>query len=264
MYDLFSFDEKQNNCGLLNPTCCTDPYSVWCDTDSGDDNNRSRDWGEDSEPFKRQLMRNLYVAMVISHGTPMLYGGDEWLRTQYGNNNAYSNGADNEWNWFRWGEWQSLYAYPRHRMHDFVRDLLTLRRDHAYALAPSEWGEGMDFAWKNSSNEDMGDEDWQGRTLMIHYYDDGTDPGPELAILINMSREDVSFSLPGERNWGRLIDTQSWFDTPGYTDEESGWFDENPEADPYESANTWLEVPAPLTEDTYTVVGSSIVILAEQ
>ena len=36
----------------------------------------------------------------------MMLGGDEWMRTQYGNN-AYTTWADNEWNWFRWGEWTS-------------------------------------------------------------------------------------------------------------------------------------------------------------
>ena len=41
MYDLFSYDEKQNECGLLNPKCCDDPLSVWCDTQSGEEHNRA-------------------------------------------------------------------------------------------------------------------------------------------------------------------------------------------------------------------------------
>ena len=36
MYDLFSYDQKQNECGLLNPICCDDPTSAWCDTESGE------------------------------------------------------------------------------------------------------------------------------------------------------------------------------------------------------------------------------------
>ena len=119
MADLFSFDAKQNGCGVLNPVCCDDSFSAWCETASGENHNRSRDWRD--EPTKRQLMRGLFAGMLLAHGTPMLYGGDEWLRTQYGNNNAYSTRADNEYNWFRWGEWR---AYDeRWRMHDFVREL---------------------------------------------------------------------------------------------------------------------------------------------
>ena len=264
MYDLFSYNEKQNECGLLNPICCDDPTSAWCDTESGEENNRSRDWGQDQEPFKRQLMRNMFTAMMISHGTPLILGGDEWMRTQYGNNNAYSTWADNEWNWFRWGEWQSTYNKHRYRMHDFVRQLIQFRKDHAYALAPAQYNSGMPYAWKNSGNGDMQDGDWSGRSLLIHYYDDGAgDWGPELAILINMAREDVAFSLPGGRTWAVVLDTQEYYDMPGDNNEGEGWFSQNPDADPYISRNI---TPAGSAEvdGSYTVKGSSIVILEER
>jgi isoamylase len=266
MYDLLSYDTKQNGCGLLNPVCCDDPLSVWCDDDSGEDNNRSRDWGTSEEPFKRQQMRNLFVAMMVSHGTPMIYGGDEWMRTQYGNNNAYSTGADNEWNWFRWSEWSSVYNWHRYRMHDFVRNMTALRRDHSYAFAPSTYGGGMPFSWKNSSNVDMDDDDWAGRAVMIHYYDDGNFEQPELAVLINMERESVTFTLPTGREWERLVDTQQWYDMPGNLDEEDagGWFSENPSVDPYLSQNIWTGAPEALTDATYTVSASSIVIVRER
>ena len=88
-------------------------------------------------------MRNAFVAMMISHGTPMILGGDEWLRTQFGNNNAYSDSADNQWNWFQWGEWGATGEWHRHRMHDFVRKLIQFRKRHTYALSPADWGAGM-------------------------------------------------------------------------------------------------------------------------
>ena len=127
MYDLFSYNQN-NGCGLLNPVCCEAPLSVWCDTESGDSHNRSRDWcdGTDGygalcEPFKRQLMRNMFTTMMISHGSPLILGGDEWMRTKYGNNNSYYIQADNEWNWFRWGEWRSETNLFRTRMHSRKR-----------------------------------------------------------------------------------------------------------------------------------------------
>jgi len=264
MYDLMSYDQKQNDCGLLNPICCDSPTSAWCDTTSGEDNNRSRDWGQDQEPFKRQQMRNLFTAMMISHGTPLLLGGDEWMRTQYGNNNAYTTWADNEWNWFRWGEWESTYNKHRYRMHDFVKKLVQFRKDHTYALSPSTYDGGMPYSWKNPSNGKMSDSDWGGRSVMIHYYDDGGgDYGPELAILINMDRKDVSFSLPGGREWAVVLDTQQYYDMPGDTSESDGWFSENPSVDPYFSRNL-----RPDNQDTvgssYTAKGSSIVILEQR
>ena len=103
MYDLLSYEQKQNGCGPLNPVCCDDPTSPFCDRESGENNNRSRDWGQGAETFKRQLMRNLFVGLLVSHGTPLILGGDEWMRTQLGNNNAYSTLADNPFNWYQWG-----------------------------------------------------------------------------------------------------------------------------------------------------------------
>ena len=263
MYDLFSYDEKQNGCGLLNPVCCDDPMSVWCDEESGEEHNRSRNWGQDNEPFKRQQMRNLFVAMFISRGTPLILGGDEWMRTQFGNNNAYSDSSDNEWNWFRWGEWRSMSSPQRARMHDFVRDLASFRSSHLAALNPTTHDGGMPLSWKNPYNEDMSDTDWGGRSMAMHFYDDGTADQPELYILINMDRDAVSYTLPTGRTWGRVLDTQSYFDTPGTSSESGGYFDEFPDADQYASANITLENPE-VVEDAYTVAGTSIVVLEAQ
>lgn len=256
MYDLFSFEHKQNGCGVLNPVCCSDPASAWCETNSGDSHNRSRDWGMNNEHLKRQMMRNAFTAMMISHGTPMILGGDEWMRTQYGNNNAYGTMADNEWNWFRWGEWQAPSNTHRYRMHDFVRNMTRFRLDHTYALNPGEWGGGMPFAWKHPDNHDG--VNWSGKAVMQHYYDDGAgDWGPELAILINMEANDtVRFNPPGGRDWRRVVDTQNWFDL------DDGFLAENPDLDPKRSANVDLEGTIPVS-GPYDVPPRTIVILED-
>ena len=261
MYDLLSYTDKQNGCSPINPECCDDGgYSVWCTSESGESHNRSRDWGTDS--YKRQQMRNFFTAMMISHGSPTILGGDEWLRTQYGNNNAYSTQADNEWNWFRWGEWQ---AYDdRHRMHDFVRNMTRFRLDRTYAFAPLEWGEHMPFSWKSEYNSE--DVNWGGKHLMMHYYNPTGDPteyGPEIAILINMSGSDVPFTLPEGITWARIVDTQEWFDI-GDEPGTSGWLAENPEHDTRTSANVSFDAPLLLGEASYTVPPRTIVVLEQQ
>jgi glycogen operon protein len=253
LYDVFTYDNKQNGCSVLNPICCDDPTSPWCQTDYGEDNNRSRDWGSENEHLKRQMMRNAFVAMMISHGTPMILGGDEWIRTQYGNNNAFSTWADNEWNWFRWGEWTAITSEERHRMHDFVRDVIRFRKEHTYALAPTEWDGGMPHSWKSPDN--AGSPDWSSKQLMLHYYDDSSWNEPELAILINMETSDtVEFTLPGGRTWYRVVDTQSWFDTDAY-------FAAEPTADEFESQNIDVEEPLLIGTATYEVTPRTIVIM---
>lgn len=259
MYDLFSYHDKQNECGLLNPKCCDDPLSVWCDTQSGEEHNRSYDWG--NEPMKRQQMRNLFVAMMISQGTPLVFGGDEWMRTQFGNNNAYSTWADNEWNWFRWGEWRNVTAPHRHRMHDFVRDLIAFRADRIDRLNPGEYG-AASISWKNASNAEMSGEEWgQNRHVMLHHY--GESDTPELVTLFNFETGTVNFTLPEGREWARVVDTQSWFDTPADDGESDGLFTEDPTLDPYVSWNIQTEDPD-AAGSSYDVQPFSIVIMEAQ
>ncbi len=249
MYDLFSYDMKQNLCGPLNPICCTSPTSPFCDTTSGESNNRSRNWGQDQEPFKRQLMRDLFVAMIISQGTPMLLGGDEWMRTQLGNNNAYSTSADNSFNWFDWGAWEA--SDERNRMHDFVRQLLAFRKAHAYAFAPGDYGQAAPFSWKNPANNPADATTWGGKSIMLHYYD--ATQGPELAILINMETTDVPFTLPTGRQWKRRIDTQQYFDLPDTITMMAG--------DPHASLNITPNDANAVPNGSYTVKSRSIVVL---
>ncbi len=254
LYDLTSYDKKRNECSPLNSICCTSPTSPFCDIVSGEDNNRSRNWGDvvgnvpklkcdplppgpdkdacyrywypwadqNKEPVKRQVMRGAFAAMLLSQGTPMLYGGDEWLRTQLGNNNAYTTQADNEYNWFDWGSWEA--RDEKWRMFDFVKKLVSFRKSHGYALAPEDYGKGAHFTWKSPSG---GGANWGSKSLMLHY--DDPSRGPELLVLINMEgsveidvavgTNEVPFTLPalsGNRKWVRRLDTQRAFDMDNY------------------------------------------------
>jgi glycogen operon protein len=199
--------------------------------------------------MKRQMMRNFFVAMLVSQGTPLLLGGDEWMRTQLGNNNAYSTGADNEFNWFQWGNWQA--KDEAHRMHDFVRSLIRFRKERLAHLSPPEYEVEGRFAWKSAQNDDA--VDWNSRQLMMHYYD--KERGPELLILLNMEAEWSTFSLPADRNWRRVVDTQSHFDSVDFLADKS--------EERQRSHNIELEAPMPIPDSEYGVAPRSIVILEE-
>jgi glycogen operon protein len=246
LYDLFSYNQKVNGCGPLNPVCCQNPTSAWCEKASGENHNRSRDWGQD-EAMKRQLMRNVFVAIMVSHGTPMLYQGDEWLRTQLGNNNAWSTLADNEFNWMDWGTYQA--QDHRHRMHDFVKQVIRFRKTHQYAFAPLDYGQSAPFAWKSPQNREP--PDWNSKQLMVHYWD--ATKGPELAILLNGESHDVEFTLPQGRAWKRVIDTQSYWD-----DAATLVMLGKPLR---ASNNAWLDAPEAVGGATYVVKPRSVVIL---
>ncbi len=247
MYDLFSYNQKQNGCGPLNPICCSEPTSAWCEKVSGESNNRSHDWGQGAEGTKRQLMRDLFTALMVSHGTPLLLMGDEWMRTQLGNNNAYGTLADNSYNWMDWGTYQA--KDEAHRMHDFVKQVIRLRKDHAYAFAPADYASAAPAAWKSPANTDQ--VDWGGKAVMRHFYD--ASRGPELAVLINGEAGDTTFTLPAGRTWKRLLDTQEYFDLSA-TIAAAG-------KPARASNNVWLDAPDSVPGGTYTAKARTIVVL---
>src|SRR5947199_8718533 len=79
------------------------------DNQDGTDDNRSWNCGvegptDDPEvnALRARQQRNLLTTLLLSQGAPMLLGGDEWGRSQGGNNNAWC--QDNEISWFRWDE----------------------------------------------------------------------------------------------------------------------------------------------------------------
>lgn len=149
-------------------------------------------------------------------------------------------------------------------MHDFVRNLSKMRKDRMYAFSPKEHGEGMPFSWKTRFNSEMSGNDWSGKTLMLHYYSTEEWDKPEILVMINMDRENRSFTLPEGRTWGRLLDTQSYFDRGDILGEPEGYLSENSDLDMSLSANITLENPAVIAGATYDLMGSSIVILEAQ
>lgn len=237
LYDLATYWENQNKCGKLNELCCGDVYNAFCDLTSGEENNVSRNWcaeegdnenGEhwywqgyadgsdgrcekpESEARKRQMIRDYFAFLMISHGSPMILGGDEYMRTQFGNNNAYTDKADNEWNWFRWGDWTSNSSDDRIRMHDFVRTMIQIRKKYKEHLSPKEYLKSPeDFIWWNPNG--VSDNDvWNTKSIAMYYKQKPNTP--ELFVMINMEAYiDREFTLP-DGEWKILVDTQSYFD----------------------------------------------------
>ncbi len=246
MYDLVSYDQKVNDCSPLNPICCTDPLSTFCDEAkrSGTDDNISRNWGD--EDTKRQIMRDFFTIMMIAQGTPMIEGGDEWMRTQLGNNNTYTPEADNPYSWHDWGAW--LAKDEAVRMQDFVKNAIQFRKDHAYALAPTDYNQVVPV-W---SSPTMGAADFTSRQLVMTYPASGSGPG--FTVLMNMGANAVDFTLPSGQ-WQRLIDTQQYFDTTDYL---------NGASLPLRSSqNISLTSPMVLPTNDYNVSARSIVVLQQ-
>jgi glycogen operon protein len=96
LYDLVSYNGKHNDAnGECNQDGTNDNYSWNCGVE-----------GETKDPailhLRKQLVKNHACYLLFSSGAPMILGGDEFLRSQKGNNNAYC--QDNDISWFNWDE----------------------------------------------------------------------------------------------------------------------------------------------------------------
>ena len=172
----------------------------------GTDNNHSFNHGvegpttkKDIVDSRRKAMRNLLGTLLLSAGIPMLTAGDEFGRTQRGNNNAYCH--DSELTWLPWQheEWQDdLLAV--------TRMLIQFRRENP-ALRPvryGKWGETVPSAtqmdWYNKQGESMSEEDWDSPAERTLQYLAASTPEFEdfnrILLIVHGLEDDVTVTLP--------------------------------------------------------------------
>jgi isoamylase len=191
------------------------------DNRDGSDANCSANWGVEGptdDPAiadtRARVLRAMLATLLTSHGTPMLLGGDEFARTQRGNNNAYC--QDNELSWFDWGAAGSAEGAA---LRAFVARLVQLRRAHP-SLRASYFQHGSDepaagvrdVQWFNETGIEMTVEDWEfaeGRLLIARRAVRCTDGQADVtALLINATGDAHVFTLPPPAlRWRRLLDT---------------------------------------------------------
>ncbi len=202
LLDLVSYDSKRNHAnGQQNR--------------DGSDDNASWNCGVEGETadatvnaLRRRQARNHLTLLMLARGVPMLLAGDEVLRTQGGNNNAYC--QDNAVSWFDWT------LTTRHAdMLRFTRELIAFRKRHRsltsnrfYTGAPLP-GRGLsDITWHGRRLDDPPWHDPSARVLRFTIA--GLDPAePDLHVVLNMADEEVQADLPriGGRTWHVAIDT---------------------------------------------------------
>ena len=120
LYDVVSYNQKHNDAnGEENR--------------DGTDNNWSWNSGTEGQTHSADILKlrfnrakAMIATLLLANGTPMMLGGDEFLRTQFGNNNAYA--QDNEISWMNW---KKIPEYGK-KMQRFVESVLELRKDYPF------------------------------------------------------------------------------------------------------------------------------------
>jgi glycogen operon protein len=151
------------------------------------------------ETLRKRQIKNFLLTLFISRGVPMLLGGDEFRRTQGGNNNAYC--QDNETSWYDWcdlEEHQEIYHFAQ-GMIAFRREHPVLSKEQFYTDAEIHWfgSQGGLPNWADSSRKEL--------ACMIQ------ESGPDaLFLMFNASANGIDFALPalpqGFR-WHLAVDT---------------------------------------------------------
>ncbi len=197
--DLVSYNDKHNEANLE-------------DNRDGTDDNRSWNCGVEGETddaevkgLRTRQMRNFLATLLLSQGVPMLLGGDEFGRTQGGNNNAWC--QDNEISWFDWDEFDA-------DLHGFARQLIRLRRTEPVFrrrdfFVGDEGSSGLpDVMWLRPDGEEMTEEDWErldahalgvflnGEEIPNHDRDGNPIEGASFLMLFNAHHEPLEFEIP--------------------------------------------------------------------
>lgn len=208
MNDLVSYARKHNEANGENNR-------------DGNDSNLSFNFGTEGpapgsliEQLRSRQVKNYFASLLLSAGTPMILGGDEFRRTQKGNNNAYC--QDND---ISWHDWTFLERHAD--VHRFVAELIAFRRRH-HALRRLDFFRGIDNGSNSIPDISWYDEtgrtpDWSRLDLRIAALIDGDKDDccdeiddAHIYLAFNGSAEAAVFTIPVLKEsfqWRLALDT---------------------------------------------------------
>ena len=236
MWDLVSYNQKHNEeNGEENRDGANDNYSFNYGIEGETDDEKIL------EIRKRQI-KNFFTILMISQGTPMIYMGDEFCRTQYGNNNAYCQDTIKNWvDWNRQEKFSDILIFVK-KLIQFRKTHHTLRREHFFT-GKDYSGDGIpDITW-HGVKLNQPDFSYNSKTLAfmisgLDFVDAESLPDNDIYVALNFYEEKLDFELPelNGKNWYRVIDTY------------------------FKSPNDFLDFPIKVSK-YYTVKSKSIIVL---
>ena len=216
LHDLVSYEQKHN---LANGE----------DNRDGNNDNLSKNWGVEGETRSQQVLRlrdrmkkNMLAMLAFSQGVQMISHGDEFGRTQNGNNNAYC--QDNDIGYMSWAlddRSRELLTFAR-EVFAIMRTNPVFRRRRFFDGDPISHHGVKDVAWIRPEGGEMGHEDWNNSKnhalgMLIHGeaaddVDERGRPtrGRTLLLLMNAgirARNFVLPLLPEIGHWQEMVNT---------------------------------------------------------
>jgi isoamylase len=192
LYDLVSYDRKHNWQNGNNNQDGTDANYSWNCGQEGDEGASAA-----VHALRRQQAKNFCCLLFLSNGTPMFRAGDEFLNTQFGNNNPYN--QDNEIGWLDWSQLQANQDIFR-----FFKNMIAFRKNHPSLDRSRFWRE--DVSWYGVGPTVDLSSDSHSLAFCLHGASQGDD---DIYAMINAYWEELEFNVQEgtAREWKRIVDT---------------------------------------------------------
>ncbi len=204
--DLVSYNEKHNEANGEDNSDGTDWNFSWNCGAEGDTDDT------DVLRLRQKQIRNAFVMLLLSAGTPMIMAGDEFCRSQKGNNNPYC--QDNEISWLNWDKLE------QHKdLHDFVKMLIQLKNDHPIFHHRKQYvmkdlnASGLPDLSFHGLRPWYVEEDTEGWYIGLMFHGEYAGKNNTFYLAFNMHWEMAKVSLPlppKGKCWKRVADTAIW------------------------------------------------------
>nr|WP_245193170.1 glycogen debranching protein GlgX [Kocuria sp. JC486] len=188
LYDLTAYDQKHNQANREDNRDGTNDNHSWNHGEEGPAGTAS------VRAARARTARNMMATLLLSQGTPMITAGDEFLRSQGGNNNAYC--QDSPIGWVNW----SMTPADR-AMLSCTRELLKLRRRFMNAQPDDYMHRVQDVRmdWFSPNGTPMQPDEWQAAGFRTVQMAVGARSGTAKGmVLVNGGPNDVEVRLPDQ------------------------------------------------------------------
>ena len=204
--DLVSYNRKHNEANLENNIDGANDNNSWnCGVEGDTDDMNIIN-------LRKQLIKNYFCCLLFSSGTPLILGGDEFMRTQQGNNNAYC--QDNDMSWFNWDDVKrnsDIFHFFKKAI-ALTKKYPVLQRRKFFSGKDMDGDNIPDISWFGNNLERPEWDDYELRALCFQLdSEEGSMHGDyHLFIILNADFNIQTVKIPRLKdgsNWHRVIDT---------------------------------------------------------
>src|ERR1700758_2712005 len=192
LYDLVSYNQKHNWKNGQNNQDGMDQNYSWNCGHEGD-----KDAPAEVLALRRKQVKNFCCLLLLSNGIPMFRAGDEFLNTQFGNNNPYN--QDNEMGWLDWNQLRANEDILR-----FFKGMIAFRKSHPSLSRSRFWRD--DVSWYGTGPTVDLSYDSHSLAFCLHGASQGDD---DIYVMINAYWEALEFQVQEgtAKEWMRIVDT---------------------------------------------------------